>query len=302
MSLAATGLACGGAEPLSNAEFRQVRDFVYASSGLVFDEAKRFLLESRVRKRLRALGVAGVAEYLDLVRSPVRGGAELLELLDELTTHETSFFRNRAQLDAFRRFALPEVLAARERAGSRSLRVWSAACSSGEEPYTLAMLVLETLGAEAGRWDVRVVGTDVSQSMLARARGAEYGPYSFRNASAYFVQKYFEAPAPQVFRVRPEVVRLAEFRLLNFTDDAGMRAMGDFHLVFCRNALIYFDREAKRRCVEHFARALEPEGYLFVGHSESLHGLTDAFTVIHFPGALGYRKPPLDDRGPSHEP
>lgn len=302
MSLAAAGLAFGGAEPLSDAEFDELRAFVYARSGLVFEAPKRFLLESRVRKRLRALGVAGVAEYLDLVRSPVRGGGEFLELLDELTTHETSFFRTHAQLDAFRRSALPELLEARRRAGSRSLRVWSAACSSGEEPYTLAMLVLEVLGEEARRWEVRVVATDVSQSMLARARAAEYGPYSFRNAPAYFVQKYFEASAPQVFRVRPEVTRLAEFRLLNFADDAGMRAMGGFHLVFCRNALIYFDVEAKRRCVEHFARALEPEGYLFVGHSESLHGLTDAFKVIHFPGALGYRKPPLDDRGPDHEP
>jgi len=302
VSLAAPGLAHGGPEPLTDAEFRQLREFVYACSGLLFEEAKRFLLESRVRKRLRALGVAGVAQYLDVLRSPGRGGGELLELLDELTTHETSFFRNRAQLDAFQRVALPELLAARVRAGSRSLRVWSAACSSGEEPYTLAMLVLEALGEEARRWELRIVATDVSQSMLARARAAEYGPYSFRNASAYFVQKYFEAPAPQVFRVRPEVTRLAEFRLLNFADEAGMCAMGRFHLVFCRNALIYFDREAKRRCVEHFARALEPGGYLFVGHAESLHGLTDAFNVIHFPGALGYRKPPAEDRGLSHGP
>lgn len=285
---------------MSDEEFRRVRAFVYERSGLAFEESKRFLLESRVRKRLRAAGLERVDEYLELVRSLLRGGEELLELLDELTTHETSFFRSWPQLDAFRKLVLPELVAARARKGERSLRVWSAACSSGEEPYTLAMLAAEVLGEELGRWDIRIVATDVSRSMLARARGAEYGPYSLRTAPAYFVQKYFEAPAPQVFRVRPQVARLVDVHLLNFADEAGMRAMKGFHLIFCRNALIYFDREAKRRCVEHFARALEPGGYLFVGHAESLHGLTGAFKALHFPGALAYRKP-LTDTQPSLE-
>lgn len=277
-------------EPLSDDEFRRVRAFVYERSGLAFEPGKRFLLESRVRKRMRTVGLTELDAYLDLVRSPLRGAAELLELLDELTTHETSFFRSGPQLEVLRRRVLPGLLAARARHADRSLRVWSAACSSGEEPYTLAMLAAEVLGEERRRWDVQIVATDVSQRMLARARRAEYGPYSLRTAPAYFVQKYFEAPQPQVFRVRAEVARLVEVRFLNFADEAAMRAMKGFHLIFCRNALIYFDRKAKRRCVEHFARAVEPGGYLFVGHAESLHGLTDAFKPVHFPGALAYRK------------
>ncbi|MEW6488617.1 MAG: protein-glutamate O-methyltransferase CheR [Thermodesulfobacteriota bacterium] len=294
MNPAASVFTPTGVEPLSDEEFQRVRAFVYERSGLAFEESKRFLLESRVRKRLRAVGLTGVDAYLEMVRSPLRGAAELLELLDELTTHETSFFRGAPQLEALRKRVLPGLLAARAHQGERSLRVWSAACSSGEEPYTLAMLVAEALGEELGRWDARIVATDVSQSMLARARVAEYGPYSLRTAPAYFVQKYFEAPGPQVFRVRPEVARLVEVRFLNFADEGAMWAMRGFHLIFCRNALIYFDREARRRCVEHFARAVEPGGYLFVGHAESLHGLTDALKPVHFPGALAYRKPLTD--------
>jgi len=294
VSLPAARQRWGDVEPLTDAEFRRVRDFVYGRSGLFYPDAKRFLLESRLRKRLLAVGGPGVAEYLALAGS---GGDELMSLLDELTVHETSFFRNRPQLEGFRREALPALLGEGERQGRRVLRIWSAACSSGEEAYTLAMLVLETLGDEARRWDVRIAATDISRRMLERARRAEYGPYSFRGAPAYYVQKYFEIAGPQLYRVRPEARNLVEFGLLNLADDRGMGTMRGFDVVFCRNALIYFDPASRHRCAQRLADALAPGGFLFVGHAESLHGFRDRLQVVSFPGALGYRRPGPEPRG-----
>ncbi len=287
--------AAGDGCLLATADFRHLRDFIYERSGLFFTDAKRAVLEGRVQRRLRALGISSPTEYLRRLHGPESAAGELLELLDVVATHETSFFRDRAQLDGFRRRVLPRALAAAER--RRRLRIWSAACSSGEEPYTLAMIVLEVLGPEASRWDVSVLGTDLSRSMIARAVEGKYGPYSFRSAPAYYVQKYFEIVAPETFRVRPGVRSLVEFRLLNFADAPAMRAMRGYHVVFCRNALIYFDQEAKRRCVGHLVDALEPGGYLFVGPCETAPGLSETLESVRFPDATAYRKHTMDPGG-----
>ncbi len=280
---------------LAPADFRRLRDFIYERSGLFFTDARRAVLEGRVQRRLRALGMTSPTEYLRLLHGPESAPGELLELLDVVATHETSFFRDRAQLDGFRRRVLPQVLEAAE--CRRRLRIWSAACSSGEEPYTLAMIVLEVLGPEASQWDVSVLGTDLSRSMIARAVEGEYGSYSFRSAPAYYVQKYFEVVAPETFRVTPGVRSLVEFRLLNFADAPAMRAMRGYDVVFCRNVLIYFDREAKERCVGHLVDALEPGGYLFVGPCETAPGLSETLESVRFPDATAYRKPTADPGG-----
>ncbi|NOY44421.1 MAG: protein-glutamate O-methyltransferase CheR [Deltaproteobacteria bacterium] len=282
-----------GAVSLSAEEFRALRDFLYERSGLYFAENKKYLLENRLARCMEQAGAETVAQYLGLLRSPTRGRSALMNLLDAVTTHETSFFRHRAQLEAFQRQVLPRLIEGLKKRGRRSLRLWSAACSSGEEPYTLAMLILETLGPGLGGWDVRIYGTDIAHSMIQKARGAEYTRYSFRGTPAYYAQKYFDVLGPDRFRVKEEVRNLVEFGLLNFADDLRMGRMRGFQTIFCRNALIYFDKPAKRRFVAHFYRALDPGGYLFVGHSESLHGITDEFKLVHFPGAMGYLKPPV---------
>ncbi len=283
--------APGAGAPLSDGEFHAFRDLLYERAGLSLPERKKFLLESRLARRLRATGVPSPGAYLELLRSPGPGPAELLEFLDAVTIHETSFFRNRAQLDVFRSHVLTDLVRAQERCGQRVLRLWSAACSSGEEPYTLAMLVAEVLGDRLPLWRVRILATDLARSVLEKARGAVYGRRSVRTAPAYYVQRYFTAEGRDAYRVVEPLRRLVEFRRLNFTDDAGMRTLHGFHVVFCRNALIYFDTQAKRRFVSHFANALRDGGYLFVGHSESLQGITEELAPMHFPGSLGYRKP-----------
>lgn len=282
-------------QSLSEKEFNHLRDFIYAQSGLYFADNKKFLLDNRIQKRLKTINISTISEYLRLVESPARGKNELLELLDAVTTHETSFFRNQPQLDAFRKRALPEVLKTRSDSGIKSLRIWSAACSSGEEPYTLAMLLLETLGGDIAKWRIQIIGTDIGQSVIEKAKEGLFSRYSFRTTPAYFVQKYFDPEGRDGFRIKAEAKKLVEFHLLNFADDVRMRAMRGFHIVFCRNALIYFDAEAKKRFVAHFNNSLDEGGYLFVGHSESLHGISDNFKLILFPGALAYKKPALDE-------
>ncbi len=276
---------------LSDPQFGQLREFLYQRAGLHFADGKKFLLENRLQKRLRELGTLDVAGYLALVTSPVRGAAELRNLLDAVTTHETSFFRNRPQLEAFNKHVLRKLLEQRVARGQRELRLWSAACSSGEEPYTLAMMLIESLGEEIKRWNVSILGTDIAQTVLEKAKLGEYGRYSFRTTPAYFAGKYFEVRSRDLFCIRDEPRRLVEFKPLNFADSASMRLMRGFDAIFCRNALIYFDLDAKRRFVAQFAQSLNPGGFLFVGHSESLHGVSEAFKLIHFPGALAYQKP-----------
>jgi chemotaxis protein methyltransferase CheR len=276
---------------LSDSQFDQLREFLYQRAGLHFGDAKRFLLESRLQKRLKEMGQTDPAAYLAHVTSPGRGAAELRNLLDIVTTHETSFFRNRPQLDAFQKHVLRTLLDQRSRRNQRVLRIWSAACSSGEEPYTLAMMLIESMGEELKRWQVSILGTDIAQNVLEKARVGEYGRYSFRSTPAYFATKYFEAKGRDTFCIRDEVRRLVEFQALNFADEARMRMMRGFDVIFCRNALIYFDLETKRRFVAQFTRCLNDGGFFFVGHSESLHGVSDTFKLIHFPGALAYQKP-----------
>lgn len=284
-------LAARAPTSLGPAEFRALRDLLYERSGLHFSESKKFLLDARVHRRVQTLGVGSAAEYLALLRSAGEGPAELLELLDAVTTHETSFFRTEPQIEAFRRHALPDLLEEGRRQGHRVLRVWSAACSSGEEPYTLAMVLLEVLGREAPSWRLRILGTDVARSVLRKAETAVYGIHSLRNTPPSYLHRYFEQVGPDEYRLSDRPRRLVEFELVNFADEARMRTLGGFQVVFCRNALIYFDADAKRRFVAHFAAALEPGGYLFVGHSESLHGLSTDFELVHFPDATAYRKP-----------
>ena len=276
---------------LTDAQFDQLREFLYQRAGLHFADAKKFLLESRLQKRLRELSNLDVAGYLALVTSPARGAAELRNLLDAVTTHETSFFRSRPQLESFSKHVLRKLLEQRAARQQRQLRIWSAACSSGEEPYTLAMMLIEALGDEIKRWNVSILGTDIAHNVLERAKLGEYGRTSFRTTPAYFVSKYFEIRGRDLFCIRDEPRRLVEFQALNFADAARMRLMRDFDAIFCRNALIYFDLDAKRRCVAQFAQSLNDGGFLFVGHSESLHGVSEAFKLIHFPGALAYQKP-----------
>jgi chemotaxis protein methyltransferase CheR len=238
--------------------------------------------------RLEALSLGDFTDYYRYLRSanPEARRAELEEMVDRVTTNETYFFREAYQLDAFR----DEILPALHRAAARGRRlsVWSAGCATGEEAYTIAILILES-GLFAG-WDVRVFGSDISRRVLQVARRGQYGRSSFRSIEPRLLRRYFrEADGKQ--QVRDEVRQLCSFGHLNLMDASMMVLVGDVDVIFCRNVLIYFDGESRRKVIDALHRKLLGGGYLLLGHSESLLTITTAFELVHLKTDLVYRKP-----------
>jgi len=241
---------------LSGETFLRIRDFVYARSGIYIQESKKYLVENRLQRRIRELHISGFEEYIDLVERTA--GAERNNLFNLITTRETSFFREPLLLDAFNRELLPRVL---EKKRGAPVRIWSAGCSTGEEPYTLGMYLLERRGAASG---VPILGSDISSDALASARRAVYGEYSLRNIPPGLRSKYF-APVEDGMALSPEVRRLVRFEEINLVDERRVRLVQGMDVVFCRNVMIYFDEAVKRKVASLFWGALNPGGFLFVG-------------------------------------
>ena len=266
---------------------RLVRDFVYEEVGNRFDDDALYLLRRRLEPRLSALALPDFEAYHRYLRgtAPDARRAEVDEIADRVTTNETYFFREGYQLDAFSQALLPELAAARYK--SRRLSIWSAGCSTGEEVYTIAILLLES-GLFSG-WDVRVFGSDLSRRVLKLARAAEYAPASFRVTSEDRQKRWFE---PAGTRLRPiaEVRALCRFGQINLVDPNMAAVLGDVDVAFCRNVLIYFDAASRRRVIGTIERKLAPGGYLLLGHSESLSGLSQGFDLVHLPTDMVYRR------------
>jgi chemotaxis protein methyltransferase CheR len=270
---------------LSDAEYRMFRDLFRTHFGLWFGEESRFLLEKRLARRTRELELPSFAAYHYLLRKDPSGEEELAAVVDELTTNETYFFRERDQLRALIEEILPERLAQR---GGGPVNVWSAGCASGEEPYSIVMLALEA-GLRPGV-DVRVHASDISRRCLARARSGEYRASSFRDAPPLLRARYFQEK-DGLFRLSDDVRRHVFFTRLNLMEPQRFSLLGALDVVLCRNVIIYFDRDTKRRVVESFGEQLLPGGYLLLGHSESLIQVTSAFGLCHLRNDMVYRKP-----------
>lgn len=275
---------------LSDSDFLALRDFIYALCGIYFTTSKKYFVESRIARRMNALSIADPAEYLLLLKTANGRAKELNCLLDEITTNETYFFRNPQQLAALHKLMLPEVTATKSKIGFRKLRIWSAGSSSGEEAYTLAMNLMELQSTLLKDWTIEIIGTDISESVLALAREGVYGPYSVRNVPEPYMKKYFTTRVDGKYILSPAVKKLVSFSSLNLYDDMKMLFMKSFDFIFCANVLIYFDMAAKSKVVQHFHNNLQPYGYFFLGQSESLHDVNDKFTTIHFPGGFAYKK------------
>lgn len=267
----------------------RIRDLIYQVAGIFHPDNKMRLLEDRCSKRMQVLGVSSLADYYDcLTVKPIRQ-AELVALLNEITIGETCFFRNLPQLDAIRNIVLPKIVEARAKMPLRHLRIWSAGCSTGEEPYTLSMIMLEETAEKLKGWTFEVLATDLNERSLAHAKHGSYGTYSTRNLPQYFRQKYFTARGDEL-QVSSEVKAKVSFNRVNLSDNARMAFMKGIDMVLCCNVLIYFDGASKRRVIQHFYNNLLPHGYLFLGHSESLYGITDDFRLVHLPSATAYVK------------
>ncbi len=284
-------LGVRGETPLamSDSEFRMFAELLKSHCGLHFGEDSRFLIEKRLERRVRELELGSFAAYHFHLRNEAHGDGELSRVIDEVTTNETYFFREYNQLRALLEEIVPELLDQRRaRGGSAPVTVWSAGCSSGEEPYTIVMMALEA-GIEPGR-DLRVYASDISRAMLKKARRGAYREASFRETQDGVRRRYF-AEKDGLYRISDDVKKQVDFIHLNMLDEDKLALLGTMDVIVCRNVIIYFDAETKRKVIESFHDKLRPGGHLLLGHSESLINISSAFELRHLKNDLVYRRP-----------
>jgi len=273
--------------PLPEDVFRLVRDIIKDYCGLYFDDASRYLLEKRLSRRVRNHHLNDFRDYYRFIRYDSRAEEELSAIMDVLTVNETYFFREQNQLRAFGEEILDELKGTNR--GKRMLRIWSAGCSTGEEPYTIAMLMQEKNAFNG--WDIEIHGSDINQRVLQTARRGVYRKNSFRTTEPYFLNKYF-VEEDSSYRISDAVKKLVNFSYLNLLDPCKSKFLGKMDVVFCRNVLIYFDNASRRRVIDNFYDRLVDGGYLLLGHAESLMNISTAFTLKHFKHDMVYQKPP----------
>jgi chemotaxis protein methyltransferase CheR len=271
-------------------QLAQVRDLVYQAAGIFQPDEKLRQFEDRCQKRMQALGVSSLRDYYQYLTVKPTRQAELVSLLNEITIGETFFFRNQPQLDALRNVVLTRIVEARKKMSLRHIRIWSAGCSTGEEPYTLSIMLMEELAGRLQGWTFEIVATDLNERSVAHAKAGLYGNYSTRNLTPEITKKYF-SPAGENLQVNTQVKTHVSITRVNFLDDSRMVFLKGFDVIMCCNVLIYFDVQSKRRVIQHFYNNLLGHGYLFLGHSESLYGVNDDFRLVHLPSATAYVKP-----------
>lgn len=287
------------AEPeLTKEDFMMIRDFIHEKSGIYFAENKMYLVKNRLVKRMGELGINSYKDYFYHVKYDT-SLKEFNKLMNLITTNETSFFRNEPQLLSFSDELLPKIIE-EKRDKEKTIKIWSAGCSTGEEPYTLAILLLEKLLNRTG-WRIEIIANDISEKVLTRARKGEYNGLTLRNVQPALLSKYFTR-VNDLYTVKPEVKSLVTFSHMNLNDPRKISINTNFDVIFCRNVMIYFSDEIKNQLVRNFYNALRPGGYFYIGHSESLHGISKAFKLIYFKNALVYYKEPVgteQDKKPS---
>jgi chemotaxis protein methyltransferase CheR len=273
---------------MSAEEFVMIRDFILERSGIYFAENKMYLVKNRLAKRMEELQIKTVRDYFYHVKYDL-SMREFNSLMDLVTTNETSFFRNEPQLLAFSEEVLPLLIADKvKQRGPKLLKIWSAGCSTGEEPYTLAIQILEKLPTVAG-WNVEIIANDISEQVLQKARHGEYSGITLRNVKAELLNRYFTCSG-ETYKVKPEVKMMVKFSHVNLNEPRQISMISGMDVVFCRNVMIYFNDEVKKHLVRGFYNSLRPGGYFFIGHSETLHGISKAFKLVYFKNALVYQK------------
>ncbi len=274
---------------ITNDEFVTLRDFLYDQCGIFVGENRKYLMENRLNTRLRELGLHSFSEYHNYLRYDKNKTAELNELFINMTTNETSFFRNNVQLDIFRDKVLAKLISEQRAKGEKKINIWSAGCSSGEEPYTIAIILLDLLKGEINDWNIKITANDLSLAMLNIARKGMYSEYALRTTPPEIIEKYFIKEGRN-YKIVPAAQKLVQFGQINLSRADQLARVERSHIVFCRNVIIYFDDAMKKHVINAFYDNLLPGGYLLIGHSESLHNISRTFKPEHHPGAIIYRK------------
>lgn len=275
--------------PMDSKEFTELRKFIYDLAGIDIPERRKYLLENRLGPRLAELGLRNYGDYLVILRHGPEKDAELKYFFAKITTNETSFFRDIKQLEVFQEHVLKPLLKERESAGEKTLNIWSAGCSSGEEPYTLGIMLHEALRMSIIGWRIQITANDLSPDMLAKARAGVYGEYALKTTPSDVHSRYFTNEAGG-FKIHPKVQKLVSLGLINLNDKLALKRVPRSHIIFCRNVIIYFDDAMKQKVISAFYDNLLPGGYLVLGHSETIHKISRAFQPLIKPGGIVYRK------------
>lgn len=267
--------------PMRPNDYQFLRDFVYQHSRINLGPDKQELVSARLGKRLRATNTATITDYCDLLRTPA-GTEELGNLIDAISTNHTYFFREEGHFTALKEIILPDLVRRREKEKWYALRVWSAASSSGEEPYSVAMALEEYFSGKPNSWPRQIEATDISSRILAKAEAGIYPAETVSRISPAMVKTYFQTGYGEqtgLFRVKPSIRSLVRFRRLNLLE--GQPPFTEpFQIIFCRNVMIYFDRPTQEELIKRLRARLVPGGYLMVGHSESLTGINHGLKMI----------------------
>ncbi|MDR0495113.1 MAG: protein-glutamate O-methyltransferase CheR [Treponema sp.] len=267
------------AEFFSDADFEQYRSFIYAKSGITFTSANRSILESRLKERLRERNVNSVKTYFSTIST---NEDELKGFLDAITTNLTRFFRNQAQFDAFEKYVVTELLNIKK-GGSNIIKIWSAGCSTGEEPYSIAMLLSDILPPA---WKFEILASDISLKCLMTAKEGFYADNRLDGIPPKYLAKYFDK-VDGGYHIHSDVQSKIKFDYHNLKNDSGQHG---FDVVFCRNVIIYFDEAAQTSVINRFWDAMASKSFLFIGHSESLFGMDTKFEFLKTEWATLYRK------------
>ena len=267
-------------EVLSDADYEMFRKLIYEESGITFSSTNSSILDSRIKEQLRKKNLATPAEYYALV---TKNAEEMKEMLDSVTTNLTRFFRNQPHFDAFMKYVIPNVIENKKSGTDRVIKIWSAGCSTGEEPYTIAMIMKEICPSG---WDFKVTASDISMKSLMTAQRGFYADSKVDGVPADYLTKYF-TKVDGGYQIKDDVKSKVHFDYHNLKNDSGAR---NLDVLFCRNVLIYFDEPAQLKVINRFYDAMAPKSYLFIGHSESLFGMNTQFEFLKTQWACLYGK------------
>jgi chemotaxis protein methyltransferase CheR len=265
---------------LSETEFGRFRDLIYGESGIHFSDSNRTILESRLKERLRVSKLERIEQYYELIR---KSDEELKAFLDSVTTNLTRFFRNTAHFQTLEYYVIPDLVKHKQKGPDKTIRVWSAGCSTGEEPYSIAMVLKEILPVG---FNVEITASDLSLKSLMTAKEGFYPTARVNGVAEKYLKRYFDEK-PGGFKVKDEIKKLTKFDYHNLKFDSGQRKLD---MIFCRNVIIYFDEAAQKNVISKFWDALSGHAYLFIGHSESLFGMETKFEFLKTDWACIYRK------------
>lgn len=268
--------------------YQRFVDLIYKKTGIWFEVNKRYFVDKRLDERIAELGLENYREYYQLLKFST-DQTELQQLVNRLTINETYFFRDFPQLQGFAEEVLLKIVKAKVAAGDRKIRLWSAGCSTGEEPYTLAIILLEML-PEPENWKIEILASDINTRVLDIARKGYYNSRSVKDVPLEYLERYFTQHWERQL-LNSKVRNMVDFKMINLMEEREMKVQVEYDFIFCRNVLIYFSPESRLRVLDSYYRSLKHGGYIYLGHSESVARITDAFKMKRIGSSIVYYKP-----------